>query len=134
MALFGWCLPDMDIPQHSKCTASFDSTTCHCMCHVDMVLFTKEYNAKNNKKTIETTSKKRAPNRAKPSVPNAKTTSAGSGVRSTTTATASRKASKPTRDSEVTEESWQSTSSMLTDIVHSANLKSEQLMNEQRLL
>ena len=133
MALFGWCLPDMDIPQHSRCIVSFDSTTCHCMCHVDMTLFTKEYNAKNNKKTTETTSKKRASNSKKSGVSNPKTTSPSPRVRSTTTATASGEASNSRITDRVTEESWESTSSILTDIVQSVNLKSQQLINEQQL-
>jgi hypothetical protein len=133
MALFGWCLPDMDIPQHSKCTASFESTICHCMCHVDMTLFTKEYNAKNNKKTTETTVKKRTPNSKKSGVSNTKAPSAGTRVRGTTTATTSGEASNTRRTNRVTEESWESTSSILTDIVQSANLKSQQLINEQQL-
>lgn len=44
MALFGWCLSDMDIAQHAKCIEEFDFGTpivCQCLCHTDYVAFEK---------------------------------------------------------------------------------------------
>jgi hypothetical protein len=61
MALFGWCLPDMPIEQHNKCTTSFEYAgviECACLCHTDKELFIKELTKssitpikKRNKKT-----------------------------------------------------------------------------------
>lgn len=116
MALFGWCLPDMDIEQHTNCTKEFEygkPITCHCLCHVDMTLFTKEYNAKHNKVLTKPALKKKSATKPKAKPVAAKQAS--------------------TKNTKVEEESWQSTSSMLTELVHTANLKSQQLMNEQQL-